>query len=135
MKPLVALGLVLFLTPIMLAGDDATKGDLAKLQGTWIFKQEDGTPHELHMVFEKERVRLIYVCCKNGERRAKARIDATANPRLIDLTFDEGTLEGIYRLDGDTLELYFGGLDQKDRPTEFPREPRKDRYMKLERQK
>jgi uncharacterized protein (TIGR03067 family) len=120
----------------LLAADDPAKADLAKFQGTWIFRQDEGTPREMRLVFEKETIRVIFVCCGNGEKKGKFKLDPTATPRLIDIDVDGKKFEGIYRLDGDTLELYFASESVKDRPTEFPKEPKKgDRYMKLTREK
>lgn len=116
------------------AADDPTKADLAKFQGTWTHQQDGGG--EMRFVFDKDRVRIIFVCCKNGEKKGKLTLDATANPRLIDLAVDDGkTFEGIYRLDGDTLEFYFADEGVKNRPTEFPKEPKKNLYLKLSRVK
>jgi uncharacterized protein (TIGR03067 family) len=122
-------------TAFFAADEDATKKDLARFQGTWVFRQDEGTPREMRFVFEKERVRIIFVCCGNGEKKAKVKLDATASPALIDIVVDDGkTFEGIYRLNGDTLEFFFAGEAVKDRPTEFPKEKNK-MYMKLERVK
>lgn len=119
----------------MLAADDPTKADLAKFQGTWVFRQEDGTPKEMRFVFDKDRVRVIFVCCGNGEKKGTVKLDATATPALIDLDVDGKTFEGIYRLHGDTLEFYFAEEGVKNRPTEFPKEPKKNLYLKLSRVK
>ncbi|OAI42231.1 hypothetical protein AYO40_01865 [Planctomycetaceae bacterium SCGC AG-212-D15] len=118
----------------LFAADDPTKADLAKFQGTWIFRQDEGTPREMKFVFEKDRVRVIFVCCKNGEKKGTIKLDATSTPGLIDLDVEGKAFEGIYRLDGDTLELYFAEEGVKERPTEFPKEKKKN-HLKLSRVK
>ena len=69
----------------LLGADGPNKAELEKLQGTWVMQQEDGTPKELRLVVAKDRIRLIFVCCGNGEKKGKLKIDASATPRLIDL--------------------------------------------------
>jgi uncharacterized protein (TIGR03067 family) len=49
------------------------------------------------------------------------KVDAKKNPAEIDLTppKEEGTLVGIYKLDGDTLTICLSDKNSTDRPTKF----------------
>jgi len=55
---------------------------------------------------------------------AVKKIDATKNPKTIDIEVTAGTYkgvvyQGIYELDGDTLRICFALPDRDERPTEF----------------
>lgn len=47
------------------------------------------------------------------------RLDPTKNPKHIDLTSDDGTLQGIYNIEDEKLTTCFPENDGDDRPTAF----------------
>jgi uncharacterized protein (TIGR03067 family) len=115
--------------------DDAAaenKKEAAKLEGTWIIDsaEADGKPSEEIAKGEKVTITAGVV---NGLQLddAKIVIDASKDPKWIDFTGNQKvTIVGIFKIDGDTLELSTGkpklvvqGTEQKlesgPRPTQF----------------
>ncbi|MCS6852538.1 MAG: TIGR03067 domain-containing protein [Gemmataceae bacterium] len=105
-------------------GADATQRDLDKLQGTWTLEQVEANGQTLpidplnppKVVFKDNSLRV------NDSGKFTFKLDATTDPKIIDLTTDQGmTLEGIYELTDEVLRLCFnvntGGV--KQRPVEF----------------
>ena len=116
---------------------DAVK-ELKKLEGKWrVVKAADANKEAdvkedeaILFTFKGAEVTLSY-----GEKKETIRvtaIDATTDPKCIDLTErrrdnSERTLEGVYKLDGDTLKIALAiPKDGKNRPTSFdkPTDPR-----------
>jgi uncharacterized protein (TIGR03067 family) len=63
------------------------------------------------------------------------KIDPTASPKTIDITFTDGpgkdnTQKGIYELDGDTQKICWAAPG-KPRPTEFEAKPRSARILQI----
>ncbi len=107
-------------------------GDGQKLVGTWAAKSaiENGyplTPEEvksLRIVISGEEV--VFKGKKDVPFRYK--LDPASKPKQIDLTAQSEPLKGrislgIYRLDGDKLQLCINNRTTKKRPTEFKSQP------------
>ena len=106
------------------AADERTKKDLAALQGTW--KVHAAEVDGESALYPEVSVRLVVKGGKvfyGGEELAGLTVDATANPRTIDLEYrkPKKVVEGIYALDGDTLKLCVNRQADgvKERPTDF----------------
>jgi uncharacterized protein (TIGR03067 family) len=109
------------------AGDGAAR-DQKKLQGTWkvVAGNESGktlAPARVKgtkMVISGDKMTVHE---QDTKREMTFKLDATKEPRTIDLTIIEskrkgGTSQGIYALEGDTLKIAFA-LPGKARPVNF----------------
>jgi uncharacterized protein (TIGR03067 family) len=118
---------------VLSAGEaaDPSKKDLERMQGDWaaVSMVRDG------QASDEDDARALFRTVKGDTytvfRFSKAigkgtmKLDATKNPKTIDLTPDGGKVPpvaGIYTLEGDTLTLCYG-LPGKPRPTKFASEP------------
>jgi uncharacterized protein (TIGR03067 family) len=127
--------LFLFLAAAAIAAEDkdaAVKQEMKKLQGDWkALKSEDdgraatgGDPiivegDTLSLVI---RDRITFV--------GKIKVDPTADPKTIDWEYTEGpggvvgkVQRGIYRWDGDKLEVCWNPVGTKERPKKFTTKP------------
>ena len=118
---------------------DAKDDELKKMKGTWtiVTATKDGEPmpenemKDAKFVFEGDTISMV-----KGEKKDPVTvksIDATKSPAWIDLQPPEGNekIEGLYKLDGDTLEMCF---KKSGRPAEIS-QAKDVVYMKLKRQK
>lgn len=111
------------------AGDDASKKELANLEGVWSFSQVevDGTQRPAP-AFPANKVIVLkdgrYVAVQGARiTHGLVKLDPSATPRHVDLKIADGptkgrTALGIYDLDGDTYK-FCASLSGKDRPSAF----------------
>jgi uncharacterized protein (TIGR03067 family) len=127
---------VLFVLPASLRGDEPT-GDLKKMQGEWISKDE--MLGESTWIFKGDRLSL-----KGGDRAYEmtVKLDSGAKPeRTIDFDVLDSSpnakgvkAPGIYKFDGEALEICFAGVDSP-RPKKFESEFPMAFAVKLEKKK
>ncbi len=122
----ISLAVVVLLAGLGVAADD--KGDLDKLQGTWVRAsiERDGKPSPADEL-KNSRLTLKgdkYTLDDGKEKRTGTfKLDATKTPKTLDIISDAGpnkgkTLKAIYKIEGDTF-TYCVAPPDKDRPTEF----------------
>jgi uncharacterized protein (TIGR03067 family) len=113
--------------------EGADKKELEKFQGKWAAVSvttdgkalEEAEIKDHFMAFKGEKATFLY---KDKERgTGSLKVDPSKSPAHIDFTYEDGpakgtTLKGIYKFEGDTLAVCYGGFG-KDRPTEFASKP------------
>jgi len=118
-----------WLALVWLAADDReTKSDLAKFQGSWRFVSviTDGTPappDQIKGTVLTNDATTFAFKDPASTGGGTFRIDATKDPRQMDITFGTGpdkgqTVLGIYRFEGNRVRVCLG-LPGKPRPTQF----------------
>jgi uncharacterized protein (TIGR03067 family) len=114
------------------------KAELAKLEGKWRVvkganaREEGDVPDAQAFVLTFKGAEATMALGDKAESVLVTALDPTTDPKCIDLGEkrkgrDPRTLEGVYRIDGDTLRLAFAvPRDGKLRPTSFekPTDPR-----------
>jgi len=107
------------------------KTDVAQLQGKWrvtkMIKRGDvaavDQDSQTWFTFSAEKRTLLLE--RDPDRRTfQFKIDATKNPKQIDLTAEDGrfkgqTIPGIYRLNGNVLVMCLPHDDNRERPDAF----------------
>lgn len=125
--------------------NDASKEDVAKLQGIWTavaierdgksMSEEEVKKLDIRMTFKGGEFMLMPFASIGPEHfpNGTFRLYSTSNPKAIDMTLNlpfnvfkkTSAVLGIYELDGDRLKLLRGRPDQ-ERPTEFKTMPKSD---------
>jgi uncharacterized protein (TIGR03067 family) len=106
------------------------KKELKKLEGKWqIVKagsaKGESDAKELELFCEIKGAELTFTKGDKKETLRVSAVDSTTDPKCIDLLEQrpgkpDRTLEGIYKIDGDTFVLAFSiPSDAKNRPTSF----------------
>ncbi len=121
--------------------DDATKKEMAKLEGEWVMVSGEIGGQSMPEQFVKTGKRV----CKGNETtttisgrvflKATFTIDPSKKPKTIDYTMTEGPTKGkkqlgIYEFDGDTVRFCFSAPD-KERPTEFKTKEGEERTLSV----
>jgi uncharacterized protein (TIGR03067 family) len=126
---LVMAGGVGLLSPAAAQKEGADRKELEKFEGKWATVsvtvdgkvQEEDEIKDRFMAIKGAKATFLY---KDKERgTGSMKIDPSKNPAHLDFTYKDGpakgtTLKGIYKLEGGTLTVCYGGFG-KDRPTEF----------------
>ena len=124
---------VLVISQAWAEDSDATKKDMARLQGEWsmVSGSADGQPMPAQMVKQMKRV------CKGNETtttmagqiyiQANITLDPSKKPKSIDYDMTGGFTKGqkqlgIYEVDGDTFKACFA-RPGAERPTDFTSKP------------
>jgi len=127
--PALAIGVVALLVVAAAPAEDASKKEMARLEGEWSMVSGEADGQSLPEATVKTGKRVA----KDGETtitmggqlyfKAKFTIDPAKKPKAIDYDMTEGPTKGkkhlgIYELDGDTVKFCFAAPG-KDRPTDF----------------
>jgi uncharacterized protein (TIGR03067 family) len=108
--------------------DERSQKDHDALQGEWqiVSAESNGEPpppgllDRVKFAFSGDKLTLM-------GKEGTYKLDASKNPRQIDVIRGKSKQIGIYELDGDHLKLCVGPAD--DRPQEFKTKPRTDHSM------
>jgi uncharacterized protein (TIGR03067 family) len=109
------------------AKDDDIKKEIARLQGKWVFveNEQDGkkVPEEdlkdCHLTFKNDKL-TIRETPKAEDAGIAFKLDPSKKPKTIELGKGKNTVRGIYSLDGDTLKLCVALSQAESKfPTEF----------------
>jgi uncharacterized protein (TIGR03067 family) len=106
------------------AEHDTAKSDLDRLQGVWraSWYERGGERHKAdNIVFMVDKKRACWQD-KDSETQGGLYLDPASKPKTFDLAASAGTIEGIYSLEGDTLQLCFETGTEPKRPGEFTAE-------------
>jgi uncharacterized protein (TIGR03067 family) len=121
---------------VLLAGADEPKeldAELKRFEGTWTIQSLKVDGNDLPPSATADTRLVIeaggaYTHTEGGvTTHGTFKLDPSADPRTIDITFTDGPqkggkIEGIYKLKDDTYTLCFA-LDNKPRPKEFSSKP------------
>jgi uncharacterized protein (TIGR03067 family) len=125
---------LLFAAPAVVRGGDDAKKETATLQGKWKpTKIEGRNPLKLDGLLVTVRGdKLTLEGATEKPLEFTFKLDPAAKPKAIDVTFELGTLLGVYELDGDVLKVCYSELQESEkgrRPTEFATPADSKRYL------
>lgn len=109
--------------------DEKSKKDLAFIQGTWVIAAlevngMDVPPDKLDGTKLVVKGDEYVVTLRDTVTKCRVKLDATRDPREVDLTFEDGVNKdrvgkGVYRIKGETFQISRGLDPSQDRPREF----------------
>jgi uncharacterized protein (TIGR03067 family) len=116
--------------------DNSFKEELKALEGNWRCTRVELAgrllPEALvkgdRYVIEEDKLQTYWSDTNKGGGATILKIDSTANSKTIDIEYTSGsnrgkTQLGIYRLDGNKLEVAWGELGATKRPAKFTSRP------------
>jgi uncharacterized protein (TIGR03067 family) len=125
------IGLFLAVT-VSHSGDKLNKKEMEKFQGTW-------KPISIEGLSVPEKIDAIRVTIKGEklivEGLAKEpveltyKLDASKNPKAIDIGFGGGVVPGIYEFDKDKLRVCHSAIPVQNRPTDFTAKAGSKQYL------
>jgi uncharacterized protein (TIGR03067 family) len=122
--------LVMFLATKPMNFVQDAKKDVDKIQGTWAMAQivrggktvsDKEATDKAKVIFAGEK---MTISGEGRERNFTFKLNEDATPKSIDLTALDGTFKGetnpgIYRFEGETMQLCLPNVSSKDRPKDF----------------
>jgi uncharacterized protein (TIGR03067 family) len=133
---------------LLLGADDpkeAVAKDIKALQGTWHVVDHKIAGKSLPKQFyenlqfefaENKKFRLLTKGkAAKDEDFESYRIDPGKEPKHIDFGDGETQVLGVYKLDGDSLEICWGAVGGKKRPADFKAAEKGERFYALKRVK
>lgn len=113
------------------SASDKNQDDIKKLTGMWELEslEANGEKADVSQASQEPAEFVGDKVLINGEEAFSIKLDAATDPKIIDFTRLQGddkgqVLEGIYKLDGDTLTVCaWSGEGTRSRPTEFATKP------------
>ncbi|HJT77928.1 MAG TPA: TIGR03067 domain-containing protein [Gemmataceae bacterium] len=112
--------------------DQAVQKEMSKLEGTWtVVRQEQRgnlvppvVSRRGGLLIEDGTLKWLVSGREAGNQTADFAIDPTKSPKTIDIEITRGSFIGkkqlgIYRLNGDKLEVCWGDTETAKRPTKF----------------
>lgn len=116
------------------------KTDTELVQGDWVFDsaEEVGGSNGIHQAWKSvvtfDGEKLTVTKFQGFDWKTTFTLDSTTTPRRFDMTvsepakkvmgFKDGTIKGIYRFDGEALEMCLAASPDDPRPTDFPTSPK-----------
>ncbi|MCU0704075.1 MAG: sigma-70 family RNA polymerase sigma factor [Fimbriiglobus sp.] len=116
------------------------KTDHELMQGEWVFDSaeavggQNGIDQAWHSVVTFDGDKLTVTKYQGFDWKTTFKLDPTTSPKQFDMTvndlarkvmgFKDGTIKGIYRLDGEALEMCLGETPDAPRPTAFETGPK-----------
>jgi RNA polymerase sigma factor (sigma-70 family) len=114
------------------------KTDQEHLVGNWFIMNDDSLRKGEMWVITEDSILMHAKSGGLNTHHYGHRLDASKNPKQIDITVTRGNgppvglIKGIYLLDGDELRLSLGAID-KERPVAFPAKPGPGEVLILQR--
>lgn len=118
-------------------GEDLARKDLEAMQGMWQLSWGERNGRKFDFPGGREFTIRGNKYCFGDQELMLLKLDPSCNPRLLDMIIvdkDDGargqTVEGIYKIDGDTMVwCWYLGDGVKQRPLEFKTAPNSGRVI------